>query len=152
MPPEKRMMNFELVLQDEMAREFGAKDGAFMLDHMKIIENFGVQSETSGMRITFESLPLLGEGCLLEALGEIFKTNGECERVFRAFKRAKEAHLKNGGRQAAAWHECALAYRGRCEDAAKECIAKKLMAKGKIPPMKKQPGDRFLTRNGIGKA
>ncbi len=149
---EKRRLNFELALHDELVREFGAGNGVFILDHLKMIENFSVSSEISGMRITFESLPFLGESCLLEALGGLFRTNGDCERVFAAFKKAKEAHLESGGKQAADWHGCSLAFRGGCGGETMECLAKKLMAKGRTPLAKKQPSDVFLARNGIKKA
>jgi len=149
MSPEKRALKFELALQDELTREFGRREGVFVLDRLKMTGNFGVYSNTADMRITFESLPLLGENCLLEALGELFKTSGECGRVFNAFKAAKEAHMKSGGKQAAPWHECALNF--NC-DTEKECIAKKLMAKGGIKPMKQDATGRFLSRNGIKKA
>ena len=143
--PKKRLKNFELALQDELMREFGAKEGIFVLDHLKMAEMFSLQSE-AGVPVKFETLPLLGESCLDDVFGELFHRDSErCERVINAFRRAKKAHLENGGKQAAEWHACALNFNCGGE---KECIAKTLMARGKIMPMPQQATDKFLLRNG----
>ncbi|MFA6489684.1 MAG: hypothetical protein WCT52_03285 [Candidatus Micrarchaeia archaeon] len=144
--PKKRLRNFELVLQDELMLEFGVKEGVFMLDHLKMVDMFGIQSEKAGVPVKFETLPLLGESCLDDIFGELFKNSPKCEKVLKAFRRAKETHLKNGGKQAAPWHDCAMNFNCNGE---KECIAKKLMKAGRIKPMAQSSTDNFLSRNGI---
>lgn len=146
-PPKKRLLNFELVLRDELTQEFGGKEGAFVLDHIKMIGMFGLQAQKADLPVTFERLPLLGEGCLDDVFGELFQDSRKCKKVLNAFRRAKEAHLGNGGKQAAPWHDCALNFNCGGE---KECIAKTLMARGKIKPMAQDAAGRFLLRNGGG--
>lgn len=146
--PKERLMNFELVLQDELMREFGAKDGVLVLDHLKMVGVFSLQTEKADMRVTFDVLPLLGESCLDDVFGELFKNRPKCEKVLNAFHQAKKIHLKNGGEQAAPRHDCALSFNCSSD---MECIAKKLMAKGGIKPMPQDATGKFLSRNGIKK-
>ena len=130
---EKRKLNFELALQDELMQTFGRETGNGVLERLKLVETRRMTTLDPKVDITFEILPHLGPGCLADVLGRLFHSPETYQQVARALDRAIDTHRGNGGNGLGERHcECAFSYNHKGHGK-KLCMAieamKKLSAK-----------------------